>query len=84
MLFALNGAIDLGINNSDIEIFMDSKLVVEQVNGNWKVKSENIKLIHNQIMELLKFFSSFKLKHIPRELNTSADALANKAMDSVK
>ena len=84
LLFALNGAIDLGINHSDIEIFMDSKLVVEQVNGNWKVKSENIKLIHNQIMELLKFFSSFKLKHIPRELNTSADALANKAMDSVK
>ena len=83
LLLALEKCIELGINQSKIEIFMDSKLVVEQVNGNWKVKSENIKVLHLNIMELLKFFSNVSIKHILREKNKHADLLANKAMDSV-
>ena len=42
LLFVLRECINLGINQSKIEIFMDSKLVVQQVNGKWKVKSDNI------------------------------------------
>jgi len=81
LLFALKECITLGINQSNIEIFMDSKLVVEQVNKRWKIKSDNIKIIHLQIMELLKFFNQVSISHIPREKNTLADTLANKAMD---
>jgi ribonuclease HI len=84
LLLAIEKCLELGINQSKIEIFMDSKLVVEQVNGGWKVKSENIKIINIKIMELLKFFNNVSINYIPREKNKHADLLANKAMDSVK
>jgi len=82
LLFALQECINLGINQTKIEVFMDSKLVVEQVNKRWKVKSDNIKLLYYQIMELLNFFNQVSVSHIPREKNTLADSLANKAMDN--
>jgi ribonuclease HI len=82
LLFSLQECINLGINQTKIEVFMDSKLVVEQVNKRWKVKSDNIKLLYLQIMELLKFFNEVSISHIPREKNTLADSLANKAMDN--
>jgi ribonuclease HI len=82
LLFALQECINLGINQTKIEIFMDSKLVVEQINKRWKVKSDNIKLLYYQIMELLNFFNQVSISHIPREKNILADSLANKAMDN--
>lgn len=84
LLLAIEKCLELGINQSKIEIFMDSKLVVEQVNGRWKVKSENIKILNIKIMELLKFFKEISIIYIPREKNKHADLLANKAMDSIK
>ena len=59
---------------------MDSKLVVEQINGNWKIKNENLKVIHNQIKELLLSFDSITFKHIYRNFNKVADQLANEAI----
>jgi len=84
LLLALEKCIELGINQCGIEVFMDSKLVVEQINGNWKVKSENIKLLHTKITNLLTFFSNVKVSHISRKSNGVADSLANKAMDSIR
>ena len=74
----LERAIELNIKNA--EVFMDSKLVVEQINGNWKIKNENLKVIHNQIKELLLSFDSITFKHIYRNFNKVADQLANEAI----
>ena len=62
----------------EIELRIDSKLVVEQLNGRYKVKNERLKLLHAQALELL---SQFKVTvvHVPREENQRADELANLA-----
>ena len=59
---------------------MDSKLVVEQLEGRWKIKNEKLKVIYLQIKELLKSFERITFKHIYRHFNTHADSLANKAI----
>ena len=63
-----------------IECFGDSKLVVEQVNGNWKVKAEHLKELHVYIRSFVEenFVDGFTLEHIPREENREADAAASR------
>ena len=80
----LRKAIKLGINGFPIEVFMDSKLVIEQINGKWKVKNEALMKIYTEIRELLRLFQNIKFTHIPRKGNKEADALANQAMDLIK
>ncbi len=61
---------------------LDSKLVVEQVNKNWKIKKPQlIKLVQQCWQALENLDYQIIIKHIPREQNTKADALANVAMD---
>ena len=62
----------------EIELRIDSKLVVEQLNGRYKVKNERLKLLHAQALELLSQFK-FTVVHVPREENQRADELANLA-----
>ncbi len=64
-----------------INIYMDSKLVVEQMKGAWKVKHPNMKPLHARATELTRAFASVTFAHVPREENGEADALANAAMD---
>ena len=78
----LSKAIELGINNYPVQVFMDSKLVVEQLNGRWKVKNENLIDTHLAIKKLLSSFKDIKINHILRNFNKEADKLANQAMDS--
>ncbi len=73
-------------NNGDggkITCRLDSKLVVEQINGNYKIKQPHIQEFISQIREIL---GEFNLKiifvHIPREENKAADKLVNEALDS--
>jgi len=80
MLLTLKRAIELGIDK--LEAFTDSKLIVEQLNGNWQVKSETLKPIYDEIQDLLPNFKTITFAHIPRKLNAHADSLANKAMDT--
>lgn len=54
---------------SRLEIFSDSKLVVEQVSGRWKVRHSNMKPIHAKIMELLRRISYWSIQWSPREVN---------------
>ena len=75
----LRRALELNIKN--VEVFMDSKLVVEQLNGNWKVLSPTIKLLYGEIILLTNKFKSITFTHILRHLNKEADILANKAID---
>jgi ribonuclease HI len=67
-----------------IEVFSDSELIVKQINGKYRVKSENLKAAYNKCADLLSGFDDWNISHISREKNTSADRLANRAMDSRK
>lgn len=61
---------------------MDSKLVIEQLQGNWKIKEEKLKVIATEIQKLLKESQvTVQFEWIPREKNKIADELSNKAMD---
>ena len=64
-----------------VRLFSDSQLLVRQLNGQYRVKSENLKGLYTECMELLASFSSWQVTHVYREKNTEADAMANKAMD---
>ena len=58
-------------------IFSDSELIVKQVNGEYKVKNERMKVLHSEVISLLGNFESWRLTHILREKNKVADQLAN-------
>ena len=66
----------------NVKIFSDSELMVRQVNGDYRVKSGNLKGIYAKCMRLLAGFSRWNIKHVMREANTEADALANRSMDA--
>lgn len=68
----------------DVYIYGDSKLVIEQLNGNWQVKSETLKPYYQQIKALLtrEYFDKIKILHVKRRLNKRADELANLALDN--
>lgn len=59
----------------------DSKLVIEQLAGRWKVKQPHLRVLHEQARRLLDGFASTELVHVRRERNTDADALVNAALD---
>jgi len=65
-----------------IEFLLDSQLVVEQLNGNYKMKNEGLKPLFWQIRELVvKLGGNVSFKYVPREQNKEADRLVNLAID---
>jgi ribonuclease HI len=64
-----------------IKCFMDSQLAVEQMNGNYKVKSPNVKPLFEEVEQIAQQFKDFHIFHVPRSQNKVADKLANEAMD---
>jgi len=65
-----------------LDVYLDSKLVVEQVNNRWKVKEPDLKELHRQASELLKQFGDrVTVSHVGREENRRADTLVNMALD---
>ncbi len=69
---------------TDLEIFCDSQLIVEQVKGNYKVKRPHLKPLREQVAALILEFKKVAINYIPREENKKADKLANIAMDRGK
>jgi len=67
-----------------IHCYMDSQLVVEQMNGNYKVKSTDLRPIFEETRRIADQFKHFKIEHVRREQNQLADQLANEAMDRKK
>lgn len=63
-------------------IRLDSELLVKQLNGAYQVKSEHLKPLYLEAKSLLAGFPRVEITHIPRALNSLADALANQAMDT--
>lgn len=64
-----------------LAVFMDSKLVIEQMKGNWKVKNANIRPLFEKAKDLEPQFIKVLFQYIPREKNTVADEIANEVMD---
>lgn len=67
--------------NAIVEVRMDSKLVVEQMSGRWKIKHPDMRELAMQAREILPF-GNVTYTWIPREDNKHADALANEALDT--
>jgi ribonuclease HI len=63
-----------------IRVFLDSELVVDQVNGRATVRSEQIGPLHAKACSLLKGFPSHRVSWIPRKWNAEADKLATQAL----
>jgi ribonuclease HI len=65
-----------------IQVYLDSKLVVEQVNGKWRVKEPGLQQLHREAVELLKPYGDrATVRHVDRSQNKGADKLVNMALD---
>jgi len=79
LIDGLNYCIENSIN--EVDVFLDSKLVIEQVNKNYKVKAHNLKEFNSQVENMIKEFKYIEFNHVYREDNKRADQLANLALD---
>jgi len=79
VVLALEKARDLGVG--EVELILDSKLVVEQLAGRWKVRHAGLRPLHTRAQQLLAGFERWTVGHERRESNGAADALANLALD---
>lgn len=71
-------------NADEVECFVDSKLVCEQLNGNWKVKEPTLQKLFVVAWNLMQQFKKIQIKHTYREGNKEADAEVNKILDQQK
>ena len=66
---------------SSVMMLLDSKLVVEQIAGRWKIKDLELRKLAEKIHAVLAGFQSWQIRHIPRAKNRAADCLVNRALD---
>ncbi len=59
----------------------DSRLLIEQLAGRWKVKNPTLQRLHREARSLIKEFEQVRFEHVRRERNVEADALANRGVD---
>ncbi|APU17061.1 MULTISPECIES: bifunctional RNase H/acid phosphatase [Actinoalloteichus] len=79
LIEGLRAASELGV--STVAVRMDSKLVVEQMSGRWKIKHPQLAPLAREARDLAGAFSTVRYEWIPRASNAHADRLANRAMD---
>jgi len=70
-----------GLKADEVECYLDSKLVCEQLNGNWKVKEPGLQKLFVEAWNATQKFKKVKIRYIPREKNKEADAEVNKTLD---
>lgn len=70
------------MNVSEVMVYMDSLLVVNQMNGMFKVKNRELWPIHDMIKQLAQKFKKISFQHVPREFNKLADSAVNRALDA--
>src|SRR4051794_24730200 len=80
LVAGLQAALDLDPTAS-VEVRMDSKLVVEQMSGRWKIKHPDMQQLALQAQQIARQLSRVRYTWVPRAQNGAADALANSAMD---
>jgi ribonuclease HI/probable phosphoglycerate mutase len=71
----------LKIHCRRLRIFLDSELLVNQINGSYRVKNENLKGLMQEVRKLLSFLDGYTVQHIGRSGNHLADGLANEAIE---
>jgi len=81
LIYGMTEAKNLNINYLHVQ--GDSLLVINQVQGIYKVKSDNLKKPHELASNLIEKFTTITFEHIPRNLNKVADRLANQALDEI-
>jgi ribonuclease HI len=80
LYLALKRALEL--KASILHMKLDSELVVNQMNGLYKVNDQNLMPLHNRIEELMNRFEKVTFSHVSREDNTLADGMVNKLLDA--
>src|SRR5277367_4602347 len=82
--YALLAALDYAATHDihALRIRSDSELLVRQMQGRYKVKSPDLKPLHERAAKLARQLQYFAIEHVRREQNRDADALANVALDS--
>lgn len=75
----LERARDLGAGS--VLLRSDSRLLVEQLAGRFRVKNPGLLRLHTEVRALLPAFRSVRFEHVPREFNKKADRLANDGVD---
>jgi ribonuclease HI len=60
----------------------DSRLLVEQLSGRFKVKNPALRQLHEEAAALLARFEKVAIEHVPRDFNVQADRLANEGIDA--
>src|SRR6184192_4750060 len=84
--YGLIAAMDYAQSQSirQLRIESDSELLVKQMRGQYKVKSEDLRPLFERAQKMSKSFDSFRIDHVYREQNREADALANEALDETE
>ena len=78
LIAALTEAHRLGA--TEASVYLDSELVVRQLNGRYRVKNASLKPLYYEASRLLSRLKSFTISHVPRRQNAEADRLANTAL----
>ena len=81
LIAALEYCVEHKVNN--VRIFLDSLLVVQQVNMEYKVKSKKLQTYYEKSLKLIDQIEDIEIHHIRREFNSRADQLANEALDEI-
>ncbi len=65
-------------------VYMDSELIIKQMQGKYRVKHPDLKPRHQAVSKLVEHFSKVTFQHVPRLKNKRADQLVNEALDNQK
>ena len=82
VLLALELAGELGA--TEVEVVNDSELVARQIGGQYRVKQEHLKPLHQRVMSALRAFDHWEVRSVRREHNVRADELVNEALDAAR
>lgn len=80
LLAGLDAAVKLGA--SEAEVFSDSQLLVRQMNGQYRVRNEGLKPLHQEAQDMARKLQGFSITHVRRDKNVHADRLVNRALDA--
>ena len=80
LIAGLERAVSLGATR--VSVYSDSDLLVNQITGRYKVKNSLLRDLYQKVVRLIGSLEKFEISCVPREQNTAADNLANRALDS--
>jgi ribonuclease HI len=82
LIAGLELAIEHGV--TELDVYMDSELVVSQLEGRWKIKNDRLRSLAVTARSLMGRFERVTIHQVPREQNAHADRLANLGMDEAQ